>query len=375
MAMAIIDGWIGTPGRWSAALFLIGWTAGWLLLWAPRQLPPAGDGPRPAVAVVVPARNEAHIIAELLGLLVAQLRDGDRLVVVDDHSTDGTAEIASRCGADVVAAPALPDGWAGKPHACHVGVATTTMTRAGDVVVFVDADVVPAGDLIVRLVAVLTHHPEALVSVQPWHRPGLGARHAVEHLSLMCNVVALMGSGAFTPAGPRHAGRLAFGPVLACRRDRYDAIGGHAAAGVRGAILEDIALARCFERRELFVGARDDTTFRMYPTGARAMLQGWTKGMAIGADAAPWWATLGAAAWITSVAGGWLASCWFALASMVQLAVLARRAGRFAAWSVVLFPLSTAVFVVVVLRSLVARRTGGQVTWRGRRLRPTQETG
>jgi 4,4'-diaponeurosporenoate glycosyltransferase len=369
--VAWVEGWIDAPSMTSLALFAVGWASGWFLLWTPRRLPQASvPASRPTVAVVVPARDEAHIIDRLIGPLVAQLRAGDELVVVDDHSTDGTAGIAARCGATVITAPSLPDGWAGKPHACHVGAASV----AAELIVFVDADVVPASDLLDRVAAMLVVEPDALVSVQPWHRPGRGARHAAEHLCLVCNVVALMGSGAFSPLGPHRAGRLAFGPVLACRRDRYDAVGGHGAPAVRGAILEDIALARCFEQRQLFVGALDDTTFRMYPTGARAMIEGWTKGMAIGADAAPWWAALGAAAWVSSVAGGWLASCWFAAATAAQIAVLGRRAGRFAPWSIVLFPLSTAVFVAVVLRSLMARRSGGQVSWRGRRLTPDQDT-
>jgi hypothetical protein len=112
----------------------------------------------------------------------------------------------------------------------------------------------------------------------------------------------------------------------------------------------------------------------MYPRGRRAVIEGWTKGIAIGASAAPWWATLATAAWVASLAGGWLVSCWFAVASMLQLAVLARRAGRFAAWAVVLYPLATLLFVIVVARSLMARRLRREVTWRDRRLRPDQDT-
>ena len=72
----------------------------------------------------------------------------------------------------------LPDGWAGKPHACHVGAAATV----AELLVFIDADVTPAPDLLHRIARVLADTPDALVSVQPWHLPGRGRRHAAEHL-------------------------------------------------------------------------------------------------------------------------------------------------------------------------------------------------
>lgn len=369
MMAGVLERWAAAPSAVSIVLFAAGWSAGWFMLWRPRHLPSASTGAttRSHVAVVVPARDEAHIVGPLIVALVAQARAGDEVVLVDDHSTDGTAEIARRSGARVVAAPPLPTGWAGKPHACSIGAASTS----ADVLVFVDADVTPAPTLLDDVGAALAASPDALVSAQPWHRPG----RAVEHVSMLFNVAALMGSGAFTPLGPRRSGRVAFGPVLACRRERYDEFGGHAAADVRGAILEDIAIARHFDERELFVGSATGTSFRMYPGGFRALVEGWTKGIAIGADAAPVWAVAGTAMWVASVAGGWLVSCWFAVATTVQLAILARRAGRFAWWAIVLHPVSTALFVVVMARSAIARRGGRDVSWRGRRLRPDQDTG
>ena len=269
---------------------------------APAPASAAVGAARPPVAVVIPARNEAHIIGGLLDGLGAQRRAGDQIVVVDDHSTDGTAQVAKEHGAVVIDAPDLPAGWAGKPHACHVGAVATT----APVLVFVDADVTPGAALLDAVAFALAQSPDALVSVQPWHRPGSGVRHGFEQFSVVFNVVALMGSGAFSALGARRAGRVAFGPVLACGRDRYVAVGGHAADDVRAAILEDIALARKFGQRELFVGSAADTSFRMYPGGRRAVIEGWTKGIAIGADAAPWWSTAATAAW-GRVAGRWMA--------------------------------------------------------------------
>ena len=96
--------------------------------------------------------------------------------------------------------------------------------------------------------------------------------------------------------------------------------------------------------------------------------------MGIGASAAPWWAVTGTAAWVASVAGGWLASPWFVVATMVQVAVLARIAGRFSPLAIVLYPVPVAFFVAVFVRSLVRRARRTPVTWRGRSLTPDQDT-
>lgn len=354
---------IEVPGLGATALFAVGWIAGWFLLWRARPLP-AAPTRRTHVSVIVPARDEEASLPVLLASLGAELRTGDELVVVDDHSTDATAALATAAGARVIAAPALPAGWAGKPHACHVGVQHAT----NDVLVFVDADVRLAEGTLDALVAAVARHPDEIVSVQPHHR----TERTHEQASLLFNVVALMGCGAFTPAGERVATHVAFGPVLACRRVAYERAGGHAHPEVRAAVLEDIALAQRFVRSRLFAGGARGPSFRMYPRDLGQVIEGWTKGIAIGFDATPWWAVLAVAAWVASLAGGVVSSPWFAFASIAQLAVLARRAGAFRWWAVIVYPLWTAVLVVVLARSTWARRRGGDVTWKGRALRPDQ---
>jgi 4,4'-diaponeurosporenoate glycosyltransferase len=368
-----------SPSSWATALFAIGWVCGWTLLARPPQLVPVdlpaearqvSAGARPPISVVVPARNEAELIGRMLAGVLQQLGADDEVIVVDDHSTDATAELARAQGATVVAAPVLPDGWAGKPHACAFGAAHAGSEPAR-VLVFLDADVGPGPGLLDALAAKVVAEPRALVTVQPWHR----TERLIENASLLFNLAALMGSGACSVLGPTVAGRVAFGPVLACRRSRYDELGGHAHPDVRAAVLEDIALARRFETVDISVGVAGGTEFRMYPDGWRSLVQGWTKGMGIGLDATPWWAVLGVAGWMWSLAGGWLASPWFWVASAVQLWVLGRVAGRWSPLAVVLHPLLTAGFVVIVVRSVVLRRLGRTVAWKGRRVRPDQATG
>jgi 4,4'-diaponeurosporenoate glycosyltransferase len=343
--------------------WVLGWAAGWLLLWRTRPLPTVtpdtfpSDTGRPAVAVVVPARDEAHALPALLPPLVAGLRPGDELVVVDDHSTDGTGEVAAGLGARVVTPPDLPDDWLGKPHACWHGALATT----APVLVFLDADVRPPADLLDRLGAAVTADPTSLVSVQPWHvveRPS-------EQLSLLCNVTALMGVGAFSVLGDRVRPRAAFGPVMALHRSTYERVGGHADPVIRRMHTEDIGLARAVGRVHLH-GGRPDVTFRMYPGGWPDLWRGWTRSLATGAGAAPWWALLGTLAWIWSLAAGWLVWPGLLALSAPQVWVLGRRAGRFSPWLALLYPIALAAFVAVILRSLWRRAWRRPVTWKDR---------
>ncbi len=345
-------------------VFACGWSLGWLLLWRMRPLPSTtsttSDAPdRQSVAVVVPARNEAGSLPHLLAPLVAQLRPGDQLVVVDDHSDDDTAAIATAAGAQVARPPTLPAGWLGKPHACAAGAAATV----APVLVFLDADVRPAPDLLDRLAAAVERDRSGVVSVQPWHRMG----SAGEQASVVANVAALMGCGAFTPLGPAAAATVAFGPVIAVDRATYDASGGHGNDAVRGQHTEDIALARAVGRSSLFTG-RPDTQFRMYPGGLGDTIRGWSRSLATGAGATRWWWLLATLAWVASLAGGWLAIPFVYPLSALQLWVLGRRAGSIHPLTAILFPLAVVAFVLIFVRSawlVVTRRT---VTWKGRQV-------
>lgn len=110
------------------------------------------DAPTPVatVSVVVPARDEVARIGPCLGPLLADA-DVAEVLVVDDGSSDGTAELAARLGARVVAAGEPPPGWVGKPWALQRGLESAT----GEIVVSVDADTRPRPGLVRALVAAL----------------------------------------------------------------------------------------------------------------------------------------------------------------------------------------------------------------------------
>lgn len=343
------------------AVFAIGWALGWLLLWRPRGLPCAAPaGGRAPVAVVIPARNEAHALPHLLRPLVEQRRADDEIIVVDDDSDDGTARVARAFDVDLLAAPPLPDEWLGKPNACSAGAHHAT----ADTLVFLDADVRPSPTLLDDLAAAVADDPGSLVSMQPWHR-----MHTVgEQPSLLCNVTALMGCGAFTALGERAAATVAFGPVIAVRRRVYEAAGGHADPTVRTMHTEDIGLARAVGRSRLFVGRPDGTTFRMYPGGFRDLVAGWSRSIATGARFTPWWIGLAVIAWMSSLAGGWIAAPLVYPLSAVQVWALGRRAGTTHPVAALLYPLLVVVFVAIFVRSAAAVVFRRDVGWKGRRV-------
>lgn len=331
-------------------------TVGFLLL-ARLRRPGRWGRARSDVAVIVPARNEAESLPNLLAGLLPQLRSGDELVVVDDGSNDGTAEEAARLGAKVVAAGPVPDGWIGKSWACHVGVGATS----APVLVFLDADVRFEDPAALRAVVAESDDCGGLVSVQPAHVPDAPG----EQMAAFFNLVSMMGTGAFIPMGP--APKVAFGPVLACRRSDYLQSGGH--ESVSGEVLDDVALAGRFRQIglpiRLMAGGRA-ITFRMYPDGLAQLIEGFTKNFAAGARSTNPIVMAGVVFWIsgliTAPFRGWLRYALYA----GQVAVLLARVGKFRWWVSAFYPAPLAVFLGVFGRSVFAVVSGRPVKWKGR---------
>ena len=359
------------------ALVVVGWLLGW---WAfgrqrpvdrmPLELPSDAhrDPTAARISIIIPARNEATSLPLLLGDLARSRPPGSEVVVVDDHSTDATTEIAASFDfVRVVAAPTLPTGWTGKSWACATGV---TAAR-GDVLVLLDADVRVDPGALERVVAE-RNRVGGLVSVQPWHtvvRP-------YERLSALFNVIALMGVG----SGSRRQSRGAFGPVIVTSRADYDTAGGH--ESVRNEVVEDLALAARYRAAGLAVAVHTgerSIRFRMYPDGLRSLVQGWTKNFVSGAGStAPlrlgaivvWVTSLGATIGVAADALSgdvpwWTAPVVYA-AFVAQLQLMFRRTGSFGVRAAVWYPLLMAVFVLVFARSTWRTYVRRSVVWRGR---------
>jgi len=146
--------------------------------WRTRPAAPLATAPRdawPAVAAVVPARNEADVIAQAVSTLLAQEYPGAfHVIVVDDHSTDGTADAARAAALQlqcsdrltVLTAKPLPPGWSGKVWAQSQGIeAVRTLGLSADFLLLTDADIGHPTDAVTQLVARADAEKRDLVSL------------------------------------------------------------------------------------------------------------------------------------------------------------------------------------------------------------------
>ncbi|GAA5513498.1 4,4'-diaponeurosporenoate glycosyltransferase [Deinococcus carri] len=203
----------------------------------PRLRPrPTPAGPR--VSLLVPARNEAHNLPHTLPGLLAQ--GAHEVLVLDDGSTDGTAEVARQYGARVISGQPLPAGWHGKPWACQ----QLAQAARGDVLVFTDADVTWHPGALGAVLHELERSGADLLSVYPrQHNVTLGERL----LTPLVDDVLLT----FLPAPllrlPHPSAAAANGQLMTFRRKAYERVGGHAL--VRADLLEDVAFAQRLKGR------------------------------------------------------------------------------------------------------------------------------
>ena len=355
-----------------------------------RRLRRPGGGPPPTleagVAVLLPLRDEAHRVRPALAALLAQRAVPRlRILVLDDGSTDATADVVREIAGDdprveILAGAPLPSGWLGKSHACHQLAAAAkadTDAPAADVLVFLDADVVLAPGAIASSVRLL----DGFDLVTPYPRivtPGAGQR-LVQPLLQWSWLTFLPLRAMERSRRPSLA--AAGGQFLVVRRDAYDRAGGHAA--VRRSVLEDIELARAVKRAGGRIALADGSgiaTCQMYGTW-RGLVDGYTK--SLWASLGPPWAAasvvlalllLYAVPVLTIPIGlavgafGWVGPAAVSYVLSVAGRVTTGRATGGRTWPDALgHPLSIALFAWLVALSY-ARRRRGELTWKGRRV-------
>jgi hypothetical protein len=341
------------------------------LLRRPEPRPP--DSGRP-VSVLLPVRDEAHRLEACLRSLLAQT--GVRplqLIVLDDGSTDGTADLVRRIAPRVtlLTGKPLPDGWLGKPYACQQ--LADAADPASEVLVFVDADVVLAPHAIAATVALLREHDLDLVSPYPRQRAVTPAERLVQPL-LQWSWLTFLPLRVAERA-PRPSTATANGQLLAVRRVVYDRAGGHAA--VRDQVLDDVALARAVRRAGGRGGMVDGTalaTCRMY-RGWPELRDGYTKSLwsafGSGPGAVAVVGALGVMYVLPAVAaatGSALGLAGYA-AGVTGRALAAHRTGGRAWPDALAHPASVAALGWLTARSYRARRSG-TLRWKGRAVGP-----
>jgi len=199
------------------------------------------------VAVVIPARNEAAVIGTTVASLVRQSFDGViHLIVIDDDSTDGTAEVASAAARAAGALPrltllrsaVLPVGWTGKLWALSQGVAAAAELNA-DYFLFTDADTCHGPTSVASLVADAEAHDRDLVS----RMVRLSTATAAERLLIPAFVFFFF--KLYPPAwiaAPERKLAAAAGGCILIRPQALARAGGLQA--IRSQIIDDCALAR-----------------------------------------------------------------------------------------------------------------------------------
>jgi 4,4'-diaponeurosporenoate glycosyltransferase len=328
----------------------------------------------PFLSIIIPARNEEGRISPLLQSLQEQRFRQFEILVVDDDSSDNTAALAESYGATVH----LNSG-AGKSSACWLGAEKAK----GDWLLFLDADT--------RFTSVdginnLLHFYHAkgargIVALQPFHT----VERLYEHLSVVFNIIVVVGMNLFTIWGSRFKTAGSFGPCILCNRDDYFTSGGH--LGIEGAIMDDLALGEAFLEKDLPVrclGGKGIISLRMYPEGLGSLIEGWCKSFAVGSKSTHpavmlmviFWIAgsfITAGALLTSIIEWDIGALFFSgvmyILYMLQTAWFARRVGNFR-WAVFPFyPLLFVFFAGVYLYSFIRVNVFHSVNWKGRKIK------
>jgi hopene-associated glycosyltransferase HpnB len=336
----------------------------------------------PSVCAVVPARDEADVIARSIGSLLAQDYPGDfQLILVDDDSADGTAAVARAAAADlgqadrlhVIGGAPLPPGWTGKLWAVSQGVAhAATLDRPPEYLLLTDADIAHTPDNVRKLAGRAKAGGQVLVSLMAkLHCKTLAERTLIPAFVFFFDMLYPFGQ----VNDPKSALGAAAGGVMLIRREDLEAQGGIGA--IRTAIIDDCAMGALMKKRgpiwlgltERATSLRPYLTFgdisRMVSRSAYAQLRyspwllaGTLAGMVLTYLVPPFFAVFGEGVVRYAGLGAWVL---MALSFQPML----RFYGRSPLWGVAL-PLIGALYSLFTVQSAVDVWRGKGGFWKGR---------
>ncbi|MCU1243828.1 MAG: hypothetical protein JWO71_4554 [Candidatus Acidoferrum typicum] len=245
---------------------------------AKSEAAPTVPGPTPgeSITAIVPARNE-EIVIETCVRSLARQPEISEILVVDDQSTDRTAEIVRGLMQEIrnlqlLETRAIPAGWLGKNHAVWEGAKHASSRW----LLFTDADAELLNGATARALRIAEEKSAMLVSFSPdqvtqaWYEKALIP-------FVYCRLAKYFSYDAVNDEKSEAA--AANGQFLMVRRDVYDAIGGHQA--VAAEVLEDVALAKRAKAagyRIWFGSGAGVVRVRMYRSFP-AMWEGWKKNL------------------------------------------------------------------------------------------------
>ncbi len=316
------------------------------------------------VSIIIPARNEARRLPRLLSSL-ARLEYADAgIVVVDDGSTDRTAEVAEEYGATVVRIEGPPPGWTGKTFACQRGANSTS----GQWLLFTDADTCHEPASLSAMLSVATGDGIDVLSLLAAQR----CETFWEKLLIPYAYLLYFSGHAGINRNARSA--VANGQYILCRRSTYDRLGGHAA--VRGSITDDVSLARqaaASGARIILLRGEQFVAVRMYD-GLASLWEGFSKNSYGFVRLSP------GAGVITAMAGlAYLTAATHLVCrppTPLRLAVLLTPIAALAPWYrryqvsaqyACLYPVAAVIFQILALDSMRRAVVPKAITWKGRR--------
>jgi glycosyltransferase involved in cell wall biosynthesis len=361
------------------------------VLWNLSQLPKLGRGNgelAASLSILIPARDEEANIGDCLRAACHNPNAGIEILVLDDRSSDGTAEIiANAAKADrrirYLAGEELPPGWTGKAHACH----QLARQASGEWLLFLDADARLAPDAVQDVMAAALRQKRGMIT-------GFPLQVTLTWLEKLVVPMMMFAIACHLPIRLVRASKdarfaAAHGAFVLVHRDSYRIAGGHAAN--RGHLVDDVVLARAMKKAGepvMLADIRDQVSMRMYGNAGevwngykknifegvgrnRLLLFGMVTAYSILYVLPPIMclalsvaATAGAdSAWLTGLQPPAL------LCSLLGIGIKAAvdvRNGQ-PIWLAPLLPASMIALCGIALASwLASRRTGGGYAWKGR---------
>jgi chlorobactene glucosyltransferase len=351
---------------------------------------PVGDPQEwPTVTIIVPGRNEGHMLPDTLGSMCRMEYPNYRIVFIDDQSTDNTRQVCDQLQTQYKHLQVIhnttppPDGWVGKVWAIHQARQEATTPY----ILFTDSDLKYHPQCLKQMMRLALQRKTDLLSLLP----AMETHTIGERLGLLAGMKLI---SAFFPLNksndPNSPMALTAGGFLFFRREAYEAIGGHEAA--RKQVVEDIALGSMTKAKGFSiytVATNDLMTARMYE-GWRDTYHGLKKNAYAGSNYNPFLYVAGSSmilitavlvpiypiaallAWHLSP--GTLTATIFATSIVAALAMLMDmrrcvRFLRFPLYCVLLSPLSALFFLTILTHSMFDHYFGGN-KWAGRRYKP-----
>jgi glycosyltransferase involved in cell wall biosynthesis len=341
--------------------------------WNRNPVLPTGN---PRVSIIVPARNEAETIEKALKTLLALDYDNYEVIAVNDRSTDRTGEIMETIAASpaaheclrVVHHRELPAGWLGKTHAMW----TAANQASGDWLLFTDADVLFKPDSLRRALAYAESEPADHVVLFPqmiMKRPG-------EYMMIaFFQTMFMFGHRPWKVADPSTDDHMGVGAFNLVRRSVYDKVGTYEA--LRMEVLDDMKLGKVvkkagFAQRNVFGG---DLISIRWAKGAMGIVNNLTKNF-FAVLSFQWWRAVISVVGLAFLnfgpfLGVFLAHGWarlpyaIALGSMFAIYIGMSRRSAVPAYYFLLHPVSAALFIYTLLRSMCLTLWNDGIEWRG----------